>query len=183
MQVQELIPKKIVIGDQVSWNLTLNERFNVHGNIIRYLSPDYGLRSVFKSIFDDFFIVEGVPDGSGGWINTLQLNHDTPPGRYWVDILVFKDTYRFTVYPRLSTQVIAPIGSVQQPDQRSEIEKELDMVVKTIKEILRNGVSEYRIKGRQATYLDLEQLRLLRAELRMRLSRENGRSRNIGITF
>jgi len=64
----------------------------------------------------------------------------------------------------------------------SQAEQELELVEQAITKILSGQVSEYEIKGRQATYLDLRQLRELRDELRLRIKREqdiqNGRSRN-----
>lgn len=69
----------------------------------------------------------------------------------------------------------------------SQTELELQAVDAAILKILSGQVSEYRIKGRLATYLDLSQLRELRAELRIRLQREqalaNNTSRNVGITW
>jgi hypothetical protein len=64
----------------------------------------------------------------------------------------------------------------------SQAEQELELVEQAITKILSGQVSEYEIKGRQATYLDLDKLRELRNELRLRIKREqdiqNGRSRN-----
>ena len=64
----------------------------------------------------------------------------------------------------------------------SQAEQELELVEQAITKILSGQVSEYEIKGRQATYLDLRQLRELRDELRLRIKSEqdiqNGRSRN-----
>jgi hypothetical protein len=69
----------------------------------------------------------------------------------------------------------------------SQTELELEAVNAAILKILSGQVAEYQIKGRQATYLDLSQLRELRSELRIRLQREqaaeNGTSRNIGISW
>ena len=69
----------------------------------------------------------------------------------------------------------------------SQAEQELELVVQAISKILSGQVAQYEIKGRQATYLDLKQLRDLRSELRLRVKREQDielkRSRNVGIQW
>lgn len=69
----------------------------------------------------------------------------------------------------------------------SQTEEQLNLVDLAITKILVGQVSNYQIKGRMATYLDLKDLRELRNELRLRLSRETaaqeGRKQNIGIQW
>ena len=69
----------------------------------------------------------------------------------------------------------------------SHTEEELRLVDLAITKILSGQVAEYQIKGRAATYLDLRDLREIRSELRLRLSRETaaqeGRRQNIGIQW
>lgn len=70
----------------------------------------------------------------------------------------------------------------------SQTEQELQLVDGAISAILSGRVSEYEIKGRKATYLDLKDLRELRSELRLRLQREQqaeagNTSRNVGIRW
>lgn len=70
----------------------------------------------------------------------------------------------------------------------SQTEQELQLVDQAIAKILSGQVSEYEIKGRKATYLDLGTLQQLRSELRLRLQREQqaaagNASRNVGIRW
>ena len=82
---------------------------------------------------------------------------------------------------------MTPLGVTVKEETMSQAEQELELVEQAISKILSGQVSQYEIKGRQATYLDLNQLRDLRSELRLRVKREQDielkRSRNVGIQW
>lgn len=64
------------------------------------------------------------------------------------------------------------IGIAAPYDGRTDAQKQLDAIDAAITDIITTGISGYKIKGREADYQDLKQLRDMRTELKATVARE-----------
>ena len=70
--------------------------------------------------------------------------------------------------------------------EKTLTELELEAVNAAILKVLKDGIADYEIYNRKVTYHDLDALKKLQSQLRIRLAREEGKVRGIkkvGVRF
>lgn len=70
--------------------------------------------------------------------------------------------------------------------KKTQTELALDAVSTAILKVLKDGISDYQIYNRKVTYHDLDVLKKIQSQLRIRLKREEGKVRGIrkvGVRF
>ena len=176
-----MIPRTITSGDKVWWFDEYLSGINPDtGGTISYSPTTHTLKHFLRGASQ--LDVIATDNGDGRWLSTISAVESSAlvVGDYWVQVAVEDANGDRTTLDTVQVKVTPNLATVAtEYDGRSNAQKQLDLVESAITDIVTNGVSSYSIKGRSATYQDLNNLRTLRDELRIRVSRERNPSRNV----
>jgi hypothetical protein len=181
------IPRFIIAGDTVSWRDSAFQGTDPVTAEPRNFTPDlYTLQTTLKGVEALPLLLIAVAD-AGQWLTTLTAAQSAllPVGLASVYVAVVSQnsdrktvaTTQIEVLPNLAT---VPPGY----EGRSTAQQQLELVDAAITTLLAGGaVQSYSIKGRSLSRYSLAELRQLQAELKIEISRQQGRGRNLLVKF
>lgn len=186
------IPRSFTVGDSFTWED--RDLFTIDPSTQSPFAIDpASWNLVFFIRGQTEITVSGTPwssdplnVGSDRWVTSIPsgISSLLVAGKYWCQVVVYKPGYQLSLAV-LELIVLPSLQNLVTYDGRSPQEIELDLVNAAIASVLKDGVAEYEIKGRKATFLDLNQLRELRKELNWKIATHNrrGLNRNVKIRF
>ncbi len=179
------IPRTIIAGDRVIWYDESLSGIDPTGTETISYNPVTHLLTYFlrgNSQLD----VTGTEE-NGKWKSEISTVASSLliAGKYRVQICIFSGFDRVTL-GEFAIEIKLSLSEINTAiDGRPLDEIELAAVEGAIADVLKDGVSEYEIKGRRVIYHDLDKLKALRTELRARIARQKGgdKTSNIHIKF